>query len=167
MKKYHYTDGINTFGPFTLEELKTKGITADSYVWFEGMSNWAPAHQLPELQAYFGSNEGAPYYQAPMPSGVPFQNRTTGNPAIQGRPPKNYLLESIIVTILCCLPAGIVAIVYASSVETKFYAGDLRAAQEASEKAKLWTWISAGMSVFLYIGAIAIFGLQFFLGFLN
>ena len=37
---------------------------------------------------------------------------------------KSYLAESILITVLCCLPFGIVGIVYASKVSGLVAAGD-------------------------------------------
>jgi hypothetical protein len=74
--------------------------------------------------------------------------------------PKNYLIESIIVTLCCCQPLGIVGIVFASQVNSKFAAGDYVGAQQASKDAKKWmTWgIIAGLlimvAVFFLYGAI-------------
>ncbi len=72
--------------------------------------------------------------------------------------PKNYLVESILVTICCCLPLGIVGIVFASQVNSKFAAGDIEGAQLASNDAKKWmTWgIIAG--VIINIGFFLIYG---------
>lgn len=50
-------------------------------------------------------------------------------------PPKNWLVESILVTIFCCLPLGIVGIVNASQVSSKFATGDHNGALEASRNA--------------------------------
>lgn len=62
-----------------------------------------------------------------------YQSQTNGS-----RPflPKSYLLESILVTLFCCLPLGIVGIVYASSVEDKYYRGDYFGAERASREAR-------------------------------
>lgn len=38
--------------------------------------------------------------------------------------PRNYLVESILVTIFCCQPFGIVGIVFASQVNSKHASGD-------------------------------------------
>ncbi|WP_456423781.1 CD225/dispanin family protein [Lutibacter sp.] len=82
--------------------------------------------------------------------------------------PKNYLVESILVTIFCCLPFGIAGIVFASQVNSKFAAGDYQGALEASENAKKWMkWgLFAGIAiVILYVifvfalGGAAIMGL--------
>ncbi len=56
-------------------------------------------------------------------------------------PPKNYLIESILVTIFCCMPFGIVGIVNAAQVNTKFNLGDYDGALKASKDAQKWmTW---------------------------
>jgi predicted secreted protein len=55
--------------------------------------------------------------------------------------PKNYLIESILVTVFCCLPFGIVGIVNAAQVNTKFELGDYEGALKASKEAQKWmTW---------------------------
>jgi hypothetical protein len=46
--------------------------------------------------------------------------------------PKNWLPESILVTIFCCLPFGIVGIVFASHLNAKYDAGDYAGAMIAS-----------------------------------
>ena len=63
--------------------------------------------------------------------------------------PKNYLVESILTTICCCLPLGIVGIVYASQVNSKYALGDYEGAVQASNEAKKWmTWgIVAGIII--------------------
>jgi hypothetical protein len=59
----------------------------------------------------------------------------------------NYLVPAILVTVLCCLPLGVVAIVYATQVNTKLAAGDYAGARQASNNAKLWTWLSFGLGI--------------------
>lgn len=59
----------------------------------------------------------------------------------------NYLAQSILVTLFCCLPFGIAAIVYAAQVNTKIQAGDIQGALAASKKAKMWGWISFGIGL--------------------
>ena len=59
----------------------------------------------------------------------------------------NYLIWSILATLFCCLPAGIVAIVYASQVDGKLRSGDYDGAVQASNNAKTWTLVSVGLGV--------------------
>ena len=53
----------------------------------------------------------------------------------QQLPPKNWLVESILVTIFCCLPFGIAGIVFASQVNGKFASGDYAGALQSSKDA--------------------------------
>jgi hypothetical protein len=55
-----------------------------------------------------------------------------------GSPPPNNLVWAILVTLFCCLPFGIVSIVYAAQVNGKWQAGDAAGAQESSRKARQW-----------------------------
>ena len=75
----------------------------------------------------------------------------TPQPAAAVLPPgptvQNYLVFAIVATVLCCLPTGIAAIVYAAQVNTKLQAGDLAGAQAASNNAKMWCWISFGLGL--------------------
>src|ERR1700712_2848264 len=64
-------------------------------------------------------------------------------------PPKNYLVEAILVTIFCCLPLGIVGIVFASQVNSKFAAGDYEGALRASKDAARFTKIGFIISIVL------------------
>lgn len=60
----------------------------------------------------------------------------------QAAPPAkipNYLSQSILVTLCCCLPLGIPAIVFAAQVNGKIAAGDIQGAMESSRKAKLFS----------------------------
>ena len=61
----------------------------------------------------------------------------------------NYLAQSILVTLFCCLPLGIPAIVYAAQVNSKVQAGDIQGAIAASNKARMWGWISFGLGLFV------------------
>ena len=70
---------------------------------------------------------------------------------------RNYLLPAIFVTFCCCMPFGIVAIVFAAQVSTKVAAGDLAGAQAAANNAKLWSWIGFGCG----LGGAILYGLFF------
>ncbi|VGO11703.1 hypothetical protein PDESU_00249 [Pontiella desulfatans] len=59
----------------------------------------------------------------------------------------NYLWQSIVVTVLCCLPFGIPAIIFAAKVNGLVAAGQIEEAQAASAKAKMWCWISLGLGI--------------------
>lgn len=79
----------------------------------------------------------------------------------QQTPPPNYLVWAILTTILCCLPFGIVSIIYSAQVNSKWMVGDLDGARSASKNAKVWAWVSffvalAGLIIYFILLAIGI-----------
>jgi hypothetical protein len=67
----------------------------------------------------------------------------------------NYLVQSILVTLLCCLPFRIVALVYSNKVNSRLLLGNEKGAIYASNQAKTWCWISFGVGLaFGIIGII-------------
>lgn len=77
-----------------------------------------------------------------------------GGQAPMGPPPKNWLVESILVTIFCCLPFGIVAIINAAKVNSLVAVGDYAGAQAASKDAGKWVkygLIAAGIGTAIYL----------------
>ena len=81
-----------------------------------------------------------------------------------GMPPKpnNYLVFSILVTLFCCLPTGIAAIVYSSQTDSAYYAGNYDAAISNSGKAKTWCIVSVALSVVINILVLAFYGAVIF-----
>ena len=72
----------------------------------------------------------------------------------------NYLVQSILITIFCCLPFGIVSIVYAAQVNSEIKAGNIEKATDCSRKAKLWSWwgFGVGIVVTLITGGLQLLG---------
>lgn len=134
MKKYFYTDGTNKFGPFTLEELREENITRETKVWFQELGEWKTAGTIPELSEIFKL--------VPPPITKTSSNFNNMDITNNQKPPKTWLVESILVTLFCCLPLGVVGIINASKVESRFYAGDIEGANSSSANAKQWTLIS-------------------------
>jgi len=242
MKVWIHINGIQE-GPFMLENLPFDRMDANTPVWYNGLPDWMPACQAPEVARMMAINgmphpasesqefapapenpknapvpenmENAPAHEAgetggnaadqepatepmaeekrpqlppeqqpdnmkqPQPNGWQ-QPQQQGNfqqphqqgypqphqqgwpqpqPAYQqsgyqpwrvpvgpdGRPlpcPPNYLVWSILLTVLCCNPVGIVAIVCGAGVKSKFYSGNIEGARRASETTAWWVAIS-------------------------
>ncbi|WP_050502168.1 CD225/dispanin family protein [Streptomyces monomycini] len=94
-----------------------------------------------------------PQYQPQYPSQP--QHQPQYGPGYQqyARPPQTYLIPAILVTLFCFLPTGIAAVVFATQVNAKAGAGDLAGAEQASRKAKLWTFLSLGIGL---VGGLAV-----------
>ncbi len=68
-----------------------------------------------------------------------------------GQPVPNYLVQAILTTLFCCLPFGIVSIVYAAQVNGKAQANDYAGALAASKNAKMWAWIAFGVGLIVIV----------------
>ncbi|HZV68161.1 MAG TPA: CD225/dispanin family protein [Saprospiraceae bacterium] len=127
MEQYYYTDGKERYGPFTLDQMRGRNVGPETLVWKEGMPDWVAAKNLSDLQSLFEAADSFPPPVA-MPYSQPYQER----------PPKNWLIESILVTIFCCLPFGIVGIINATKVESLWNSGQKEASLKASQEAAKW-----------------------------
>lgn len=98
-----------------------------------------------------GPYEGPPAWQGqPQPSwqGQPPPGYPAPQPGWPGqREPDNYLVWAILVTIMCCLPLGIVSIVYSTKVSGLWAQGRYAEAQTAADNAKKWAIIAAVVGV--------------------
>lgn len=147
-------------GPFTLDELAKKYITADVLVWHEGMKSWTKAGEIDELQTIIKQ----------MPPAPP-----------RFKLLKNWLTESIAVTAVCAmlsylpmfqlcllaLPFGGIAIFKATKVQEYQHKGNSELARHYAEEARKWTiWcLFAGVvaCIFALIGLTLLFTLGVFL----
>ena len=60
---------------------------------------------------------------------------------------------AIFSTLCCCLPTGIVAIVFASQVSKHIQNGDYEAAKKSADNAQLFCWISIGIGLLCNVGS--------------
>ena len=106
-----------------------------------------------------GPYEGSPDWQSQQPGWPGPQPGWPGQqPGWQGqREPDNYLVWAILSTVLCCLPLGIVSIVYSTKVSGLWSQGRYAEAQAASENAKKWAIISAIVQAVVYVIAIVLY----------
>ncbi|MFU8841425.1 MAG: CD225/dispanin family protein [Nitriliruptoraceae bacterium] len=103
--------------------------------WWDGTA-WTTNYHPPAGQA------NAPGYAAPGYDGGYTQ-------PVKVDP---WLWQSIVATILCCLPAGVVGIIYASKSQSAAAVGDVAGAQRYAGTARTWTLVAAGVAL---VGIIA------------
>jgi hypothetical protein len=179
MAQWYFAKGGQQQGPLSIDELRSKiargEVGSEDLVWREGMPEWRPAGVVSELgpvpqQQYNppagGPPQGypAPYQQpsagyAPMQPGYPMPGQPIGyqpQGAYSGAPIPNYLVHSILATVFCCMPLGVVAIIFAAQVSDKQSRGDIAGAMEASRKAKTFSYWAIG-SGFAVIGLYFLF----------
>jgi len=162
MKQFYYVNSQGQrVGPVEKNQLAYAGIQPDTLVWSEGMPNWMRAADIVELSFLFNAyppSQG----QAPMPGAAPGWNPGMAPNPYQQQPPmvkpSSWLWLGICTTLLCCLPLGIVSLVYALKVDSSWNAGDYNGAVSNSEKAKMWGFISAGIgfvcTILAFIGGL-------------
>ena len=106
MNSYYYLDAANQQqGPLDGNLLPSKGVTAQTHVWANGMAEWTPAGQVAELQPLFAAQpvvapvqpaqpayqqpaqpayqQPQPAYQQPQPA---YQQPAYQQPAYQQQP---------------------------------------------------------------------------------
>ena len=165
MEKYYYLTPQNEqMGPVDANQLVTLGVNANTLVWTQGMPQWAPAGQVQGLKPFFAPAPAAaptpPSYAAqPSPqTAVYVQNTPSGTSQPVMQKPGNNMVLAVLSTLFCCLPLGIVAIVYATKVDNLYYAGDYAGALSASKSARKWAIIGAVGAVVISIIYLLIYG---------
>ena len=165
MSTYHVARNNQQLGTFSKEDIITRyangEILPSDLVWMQGMANWEPAltvfGPLETPASAVPPSVPAAEVTAPSTTPPPVLAPVAGQAAVGNLPPKpeNYLIFSILVTIFCCWPLGIPAIVYAAQVDGKYARGDYAGAASASTNAKTFTWLSFGIG-FLILPLIII-----------
>lgn len=90
------------------------------------------------------------------------QYRGQGIPPLK---PNSNLILAIFTTICCCLPLGIVGIVYATKVDSLYNTGQYMAAQQAANDAKKWSLIGIAIGAIgsiIYGILVSIYGFAMF-----
>lgn len=94
------------------------------------------------------------------------QQWSTPSPSDASANISNYLIPAILSTVLCCLPLGVVSIIFAAQVNSKIATGDIAGAMESSKKAKMFMFIAVGAGLLTWVIVIVlwifVFGMAVF-----
>ena len=158
-------------GPVSEEQMREMiregSLKRDDLVWREGMIAWQIASEVPELGIPVQPLPPPPQTPPPPPqyapppqysASAPPPPQHVSNPPGAGAGIPNYLPWAIAVTLCCCLPGGIVSIVYANKANSAKAMGDLRAAQEAANQAKTWLIVAVVGGLLLWVFYLAAIG---------
>lgn len=145
MENYFYLNGQREQkGPCSPEELLQNGIQPNTLVWKNGMADWMPAGEVEELKSLFVAGEKN------VPPPIPPESPV----GPQREKPDNWLVWAILSTVLCCLPLGVVSIIYAAKVDNLWAAGQYDEAEKASKNARLFFFLALILGV---VGSIVAF----------
>lgn len=131
--------GVTPIGPLTLEQvdamLAQRAITEDYMYCTAGSRAWESLSSMPGIKGRGASQ----VWTARSMDGKPLQQAYSG------------LAWSIVLTILCFTPLGIVAIVHSARVNSYNRKGDYAAAAAASASAARWRNAAMLVSVLGYL----------------
>ena len=179
MGQYFYLTPQNEQkGPVEANHLVALGVNANTLVWTEGMAQWTPAGQVQELASFFApaaqpATPPTPSYAAQQVAPQPAQQAAPQsvvyvqtNPSGTSQPampkPGNNMILAVLTTVFCCLPLGIVGIVYASKVDGLYFAGDYAGALSAAKSARTWSVIGIVASLVISVIYFLIYGAAIF-----
>lgn len=135
----------------TLQQWANEGrVLPATTIYIQSENRQLMARDVPGMM--FSSGYATPPRQEPV--SYPRQGYMTGEKV------QNYLVYAILTTLCCCMPFGIVSIVYAAQVDGFAARGEMARAIENSEKAKNWAIASA-------VGGLIASGLWIALGALS
>lgn len=182
MKQWYYSrEGLQQ-GPVSEDELlrimDSGEIGGSNLVWHEGMADWLPVSQMPELMARAAPGVSKPAVTLQKPD-IALPSRDAAGSVPLPQPPAyhgnyiapvipTYIWQSVVALVVSagmmmviCMPIGmpfaIVALVYAAKVEGLRLSGRYVEAESASKSAKLWMIISYVLSGIILLGLAVVF----------
>lgn len=132
----------------------------DPYPWGQGASGGPQASPAPSPSAPAQHASFAPPPPPPAPGPQDYRSSydrpaspyvTHGYQPSAPPMPSTYLWQSVVVLLLCCLPLGIVALVFAIQVSSRHQSGDYAGAVDASGKARTWATVAFIAGLLFYV----------------
>lgn len=160
--KYWFILNNKQIGPIEADDLNQVDFNAKTPAWHEGLPDWIPAGQIEALRAVIDRREAAQWsatYNSAPAAGTytaeprlaaevtPEPHRSISPVAQSEERPSNYLVWAIISTLLCNLIFGVIAIIFASKVNSSFDKGDIAGARLNSERAQWFIILSIVLGV--------------------
>lgn len=146
MKIWIHTGGVQN-GPYTKEQIAAMHLPPATPVWYEGLPQWIPACQAPELADIFGAPAAAEHSE----------ERTAGNSVAtvlveetaEALPPRpaTFLAWSIILTLCCCTPFSLAAVVTGALTTQRYNRGNYEGAQRMSNVTEWLVIISITLGI--------------------
>ena len=107
------------------------------------------------MEENYNQQERAPI--VPPPTTTSYTTTTPPTGEIPPMKPANWLWQSIVATLLCCLPFGVVGIIFAAKVDSLYNSGRYAESVKASKNAKTWTLVAVVAALIYYAVLIVMF----------
>lgn len=162
MASYYIVENNQRSGPFSYDQLAARGISSSTEVWTEGMSNWMPAGDVPELQSIINTQSQS--YSGSYQSGYDAGGYYPMPPDNKSKAITELIFA--IVTSFCCLNVlsiggiifGILGIMEAGKVSSFYGMNNYVTALKASNDAAKWVkWGYIINVIGILLGIILIF----------
>ncbi len=146
MKIWIHIDGAQQ-GPYEADSLPLDKINDETPVWHEGLANWTRAADVPAV-ARLLHPEAAPTDHARSTYSVSHATHDlTDRP--EDKCPANYLVWSILLTLLCFNPIGIIPIITGAGVRNRWRNQQWDSARRQSETTAWWLMITIVTSLMM------------------
>ncbi len=128
-------------------------------------AGWYPDSSQPGTQRYWDGAQWTEHTAPLADSGQAVAGQAASGPSAgsAGAPAENidtWLWQSIVATLLCCLPLGVVGIVFSAQAQSAMNVGNYEEARNKAGTARTMTLIAVGVG----LAAILIWVLFFFVG---
>jgi len=180
---YHAARNNQQLGAFAKEDLLARynrgEILPTDLVWTDGMPAWQPASQILGAPAPSAATP-SPDTPPPMPPPItgiatPMHGGAYGVPPANTEPcPSSNMALAVVATVLgvlfcwlIALPLGIIAIVMATQVQSKYEAGNIAGAKSSAKTSMTLSWISLALSILGLVFVIVFIAMGAASGFRN
>lgn len=122
-------------------------------------AGWYDDPESPGMLRYWDGTAWTDH-RSPAPGSAPAASAASGGQAAgppvvaAGGELQTWMWQSIVVTVLCCMPFGIVGIVMASQAQTALAAGDHATATQKAGQARLFTLIGGGVGILAWVAIL-------------
>ena len=106
MKEFFFLTGKDQNGPFTIEQLESKGLTNETLIWTEGMGTWQKLKDIPELAQKIKPKSVPPppptyndekIYKTEVSGQLKVTTEKTPNPTLEAIKPNKKTLTRLII----------------------------------------------------------------------
>lgn len=172
MEYYVIIDGRKC-GPFSHEELRSKFVTPNMPVWRDGMADWTPARNLPEISDVLQPEPTPPPYYSGGSQQQAYEPKSRKREYIPPMPEdyKGSNIFLIVFGFLCCSVCmlgsifAIISYINANEMKTLYAVGQYEMATlKAATVRKYHNWAIWTDVIFIILGVIGIILYIVFLG---